>query len=305
VVQDRDRTFLKLAGNLWRFWGMRGPIAEGRYWLDQALEVCDAKTNTLEKELIVDVLAGVGEMARYQDDFEYAVMLKKKFLHMCQQWGEERWRAAILNDLAIMYADHGQCEQSLASAEEALALRRKLGHPFAIAHALSGLFFARMCLDDVQAAQEAIEEAIQIFRDGQLPEGVAGSLIELIFIAIRQERYKDAESIWNEFLPLSLELGDRDITASGFYVRGLLAAVRGQTRQAARLLGIAEQIATLYGFHLEIPGRAWVENTIQVAKASISETLWTEEYKTGLAFAKDNGFASEQTIAFALERQDE
>lgn len=301
VVLDRERSFLQLAGNLWRFWGMRGPVAEGRFWLDQALDVCEANMDTLEKELIVPVLAGAGEIARYQDDFEHALVLKQKLLDMCRQWGEERLMAATLNDLAIMYADHGQCEHSQTVAEEALALRRKLGRPLGIAHALGGLFFARMCLDEPLAAQEVIEEAIQIYRDGQNWEAVAQCLTLVGFLAIRQKRYDDTERVWSEFLSFSHELADLDIVASGIYMKGLLAAAQGQKRQAARLFGIAEQMATRYGFHLEIPGRAWVENTIQAAKSSLSEALWINEYQTGQAFARSDEFTIEQAIAFALE----
>lgn len=301
AVRDRERAFLQLAGNLWRFWGMRGSIVEGRLWLDQALKICEANIDALEKQLIVYVLAGAGEIARYQNDFERALMLKYELLRICQQWGEEKWAAAILNDLAIMYADHEECERSLVLAQEALALRRKLGHPSGIAHALSGLFFAHMCLDEPQAAQNAIEEAIQISRDEQFQEGVALGLISLMFVAIHQERYADVERIWYEFLPLSQELADQDITASGIYVQGILAAAQRQVRKAARLFGIAEQIATLHGFHLEIPGRTRFENTIRSAKAAMSETHWAEDYLAGQAFATGNGFTIEKAVAFAAE----
>ena len=304
-VWDRERTFLQLAANLFRFWGMRGPLAEGRAWLDQAFEVCEVSAGTLNKELIIGVLGGVSEIARYQGDFEHAMMLKQELLNRCRRWGEERLLAATLNDLAVMHADRGQCERSLTLAEEALALRKKLGRPSGIAHALAGLFFARMCLDEPQAAQEAMQGALQIFRDERVQEGVAMSLISLIVVAIRQERYADAERIWNEVLPLIRQQADQEITVFSIHMMAILAASQGKTRRAARLLGITEQMASQYGLHLEIPGRMWVEHTIQAAKASTGESVWTREYQAGQRFATVRELTADQAIAFSLESSDE
>jgi predicted ATPase/class 3 adenylate cyclase len=305
AVQDQEGTFLQLCGNLWRFWGTRGSIVEGRSLLDQAVEIYEANASSLENELIAGVFGGASELARYQGDFKRALILKQRLLEMCRQWGSERWVAAILNDLAIMYANHGNCERSLALAEEALALRRKLGRPVGISHALSGLCFAWMCYDEPQAAREAIEEAIQIARNQQNQDNLVAGLLTLIFISVRQERYEEAQRLFAEVLPLAQEMADQDAIASGIYGMGTLAAAQGQARQAARLLGIAEQIATSGGFQFEIPGRTWFEHMILMAKERLGEEVWLQEYQAGQTFATGSVVTMEQAIAYALEYSDE
>jgi predicted ATPase/class 3 adenylate cyclase len=305
AVHDREGTFLGLAGNLWRFWSMRGPISEGRAWLDQAVEICEANASSLENELVRVVFSGAGELARGQGDFERALMLKQKNLEMCRKLGNEMSVAAELTDLAIMHADRDDCEHGLALAEEAVALRRKLGIPFGISHALAGLFFALMCFDDSQAAQQAVEEAIQIDRDGQNLEGLAWDLISLIFIAARQGRYEQIERILEEFLPLVRELADQSAIATGIYGMGSMAAAQGRGRQAARLLGAAEQMAVLGGFWIEIPGRAWVEDTIQAARARLGDSAWAQEYQAGQMLATESGLTMEQAMALVFEKRDE
>jgi predicted ATPase/class 3 adenylate cyclase len=305
AVQDQSGIFLQLAGNLWQYWIVRGPIAEGRAWLDRAMEICEANAGSLEKEVIQVVFGGAGELARYQGDFEQALMLKQKLLEMCRQWGNERGMAATLNDLATMYADHGNCENSLPLAKEAVALRRKLGNPLGIAHALSGLCYAWMCLDNSQAAREAIEEATRIDRDHQNPEGLMDDLITLIFIAVREGHYEEADQIFKELLPMAKEMADQVYIAMGIYGIGILAASQGQARQAACLVGAAEQMALQGGFRLEIPGRAWVERTIQTAKARIDEEVWVREYQAGKAFATSSRLTIEKAIAFAFELSDD
>jgi hypothetical protein len=86
---------------------------------------------------------------------------------------------------------------------------------------------------------------------------------------------------------------------------GILAAAQGQARQAARLLGVAEQIATLGGFKFEIPGQAWVEHTIRAAKTRLGEAVWAQEYQVGQALAAGGALTTEQAIAFSLEKSTE
>lgn len=305
AAHDPLGIFQQLTGASWRFWAMRGPIVEGRSWLDQALEICKSNVGSLENRLIINVFGGAGEIARYQGDFERAVILKQQLLEMSRLWGDERAAAMTLNDLAIIFANSGNCERSLAMAEEALALRRKLGMPLGISHALVGLFFAWMCLDQPQAAREAIQEALQIDRDQQSPEGIAFDLISFLYIAARQGHYEEAEHILKEFIPLASELDDQNVIAEGMYAVAIVAATQGQARRAAWLLGCAEQMAILGGFQLEISGRKWVEQTIQAAKAHIGEAAWAQEYQAGQVFAISNGRAIEKTIAFAFEISDD
>jgi len=305
AVYDQKRAFLRLAGNLWRFWSMRGPVAEGRTWLDQAVEVCESNASNLETKLITAVFGGAGELARAQGDFERALLLKQRFLEMCRQWGNERYVAATLTDLANMFANDNQCERSLALAEEALAICRKLGLPLGVAHALLGSAFALMCLDQSQAAREATEEAIQISRVQQYQEFLVVGRLTLSLIATRQKQYDEAQRLIEELLPVVREIADQELIVSSLYGMGILAATQGQARQAARLLGAAVQIATLGGFWFEIPGRAWVEYTILAAKAHVGEAVWAQDYQAGQALATVSALTIEQAIAFSLEKSDD
>jgi predicted ATPase/class 3 adenylate cyclase len=303
-VHDQEGTFLRLAGNLWRFWASRGPLVEGRTWLDEAATVCEVAAGSLEYGLTVNVLGGASELARMQGDFEAAFRWKQKVLEISRQSGDERWVAAILHDLAVMYAELENCERSLALAEEAVALRRKLGRPLGVMHALDALCAALMCRDEPQAAREAIEEAAQIARDQQVQD-LTPILTTLILIAVRQGRYEEVQRIFEELLPVARDMADHEAIAAGIYGMGTLAAAQGQPRQAARLLGCAQQIATLSGFQIQFPGRAWFEHTILGAKARIGEAVWAQEYQAGQALATGGALTIEHAMAFAFEKSDE
>jgi hypothetical protein len=129
--------------------------------------------------------------------------------------------------------------------------------------------------------------------------------LTLIFITVRQERYEESQQIFEEFLLLAQEMNDQDVLASGIHVRGILAVAQGQARQAARLLGIAEQMALLGGFTIQAPGGKWLEHLILDTKARLGEEAWAQEYQVGQEFARGDELTMEKAIAFAFETSDE
>jgi predicted ATPase/DNA-binding CsgD family transcriptional regulator len=286
VEHSPKRLFLELAGKLWLFWSIRGPLTEGRFWLDLAAKTCEADTDEVKSNLAITVLVGASELAREQGDFEQAIQRKQKTLEISRVCGDKKWEAAMLHDLAIIYAGREECEHSLALAQEAVSLRRKQGNPIGIAHALGALFYAHMCNDDIEAARDVLEESTQIDRETQNHERLATDLTMLIHVAIRQERYDDAQQLFENFIPIARALADQEAIAMGIHAMGILAATKGNILQAALLLGAAEQMATAGGFGIELPGRDWVERLIAEAKAKVAENAWNKEYKAGQTMAK-------------------
>lgn len=286
VDHSPKRLFLELVGKLWLFWSMRGPLTEGRIWLDLAAKSCATNADEVESDLAINTLIGASELAREQGDLEQAIQWKQKVLEICRRCGDEKREAAMLHDLAIIYAGREECERSLALAQEAVSLRRKQGDAIGIAHALGALFYAQMCNDDIQAARTALEESTQTDREHQNHERLATDLTMLIYVAIRQEHYDDAQQLFEDFLPFAMALADQESIAMGIHAMSILAVAKGNIHQAALLLGAAEQIATAGGFGIDFPGRVWVECLIAEAKTKITETAWSKEYKTGQTTAK-------------------
>jgi predicted ATPase/DNA-binding CsgD family transcriptional regulator len=284
---DPKGLFLRLAGALWRFWAIRGPIMEGRVWLDQAIMIWKNAPGEIKSELGYLVLMGASELARAQGDLERAVEWKSKGLEFSQQSGHDSRTAALLHDLAIIYGIRGDYKRSLALAEEGVALRRRLGRPEGLSHALEALFFALMCNDKAEAAHTALEEGFQIDQATNSQESLLWDLTGFIYIAARQGNYEEAYRAFDDSLPLAEELGDQGAIATGVYGMAAVLAAQGQARKAARFLGTAERIAEVGEFKIEIPGWEWTERTIAAAKARLGETSWVQEYQAGNAFVPD------------------
>ncbi len=282
----QKRKFLELAGSLWLFWSMRGPLTEGRVWLEWAVKTLESIEGNEDHALAINILIGASELARIQGDTESAIKWKLRVMEICHRSGEQRWLSAVLHDLAIIYADREECERSLAFAEKAVALRRKIGIPSGIAHALGALYYALICNNNLEAARKVIEESTQIDREQQNHERLATDLVMLIYIAIRQERYMDAQLAFEDFLPIARELADHEAAVLAIHAKGTLSVAKGDLRQAAHLLGMAEQVAAISGVRIELPGRAWIESTISAAKTMMGEIAWNKAYKAGQSSVK-------------------
>jgi predicted ATPase len=289
VEREPEGLFLRLAAGTWRFWAMRGPTEEGRFWLDRAAAVSEKAMAQLDEDLILRVLVGAGEMARQQGDFGPAVRWKLQALKIAQAAGKEALAAAMLHDLAIIGAMQGEHERALEMAHEAVALRRRLGNRSGIRHALEALYFTQLCQYPAEAAQQTIAEALQIARELRSHEAMTNDQLAMILLAARQGRYEEARRTVEEFVPLARELADQWTNAQGIYTTGCLEAAQGRGPEAARLLGAAEELTVQGRFMLELPARNWCERTIDAARMRTGELIWNREYEAGRAAVRGMG----------------
>jgi non-specific serine/threonine protein kinase len=287
LTHDPEGLYLRLTMALWLLWLMRGPLMEGRSWLDKAVTICTQAGDRIDINVFSDVLATASELARAQGDFEPAVKWKLQALAIRRLAGEDFKSAALLHDLAIMYAVRGDSELGLEFAEEAIALVRSSGNNLAISHALDAFYFVQFCRGQLDAAREAIEKSYQIYLAQGFPEAIAGVQIGITYLAIRQGRYEVAHRTLAEFLPLGKELLDNWVSAEAIYQAGCLAAAQDQGQLAARLFGAAEQIIVQEQFVIEIPGRDWFEALIANARSQVGEPLWQKGFNEGKAAIRE------------------
>ena len=89
---------LRLAEALWRFWGMRGHVHEGRRWLAAAMVT--AGDNPLG--LRARALNAAGNLARDAADFDESTALHEEGLSIWRQLGDELGIARALNNLGVI-----------------------------------------------------------------------------------------------------------------------------------------------------------------------------------------------------------
>ena len=114
-----------LAGALWPFWKEHAHYAEGRRWLELALDLGrDAPPADRLR-----VLTGVGTLSWYLADEAYSRQAHEQALTLAQEIGDRAAEAFQLGSLAVHASELGNCEQANARFEASLAVAREVGDP--------------------------------------------------------------------------------------------------------------------------------------------------------------------------------
>jgi predicted ATPase/DNA-binding SARP family transcriptional activator len=320
---------LRLGGAVWRFWEVRGYLAEGRERLAEALAARGADTAARAK-----ALNGAGALARSQGDFIAARSLGEESLRICRELGDQQGIALSLNNLGIVAKDQGDYEGARALYEESLAIRRRLGDQHGIAASLynlgdvarvqvgyegaralyeESLAISRQLGDqrgislalrnlgnvakhqgDYEGARALHEESLAISRQLGDQRGIASSLNHLVLVAHYQGDYGGARALYEESLAICRQLGDQLITACSLEGLVAVAAAQGQPERAARLFGAAKALREEIGVPLLPSDRTDYDRDVAAARAALGEEAFTAAWAEGRAMSLN------QAIAYAL-----
>src|SRR5205814_9779352 len=108
VERGDAETALRLASASRRFWHLHAHLAEGRAWLDAALNLRETTPSVLR----VKVLNGAGTLAARQGDLDAAERLISESFELAQELGERQRAATALNGLANLRLFRGDNEEA-------------------------------------------------------------------------------------------------------------------------------------------------------------------------------------------------
>ncbi|HEX8219872.1 MAG TPA: tetratricopeptide repeat protein [Chloroflexia bacterium] len=192
---------LCLSGGLWRFWLVRGYLAEGRGQLAAALEVAQDSPGA--------------RLSRRHDPRGYV-----------------KARAKALNGAGVLAGVQGDYEAATASLEEGLALYRRLGDRANVAGMLGNLGNIAKSQGDYDRARALQEESLAIRRESNDRQGMAASLANLGNVAQAQGDFTSARSLYEEGLGIARELGDNWGIATTLNNLGTVAHEQGDLEAA-------------------------------------------------------------------------
>ena len=287
LVRHDGASALLLAASLWRFWLLRGHPAEGRRWLERALEAAGDASPVVRAR----ALLGAGMLAHYLDDLDGAATLCGDSLALATELGDGGATAAALEGLALAARTSGDARRAQELYREALDLHRRLGDEAGVARtlerlgnahwfdlddetakvlfeealelahrigdtrtaaaALQGLGWVALSQDDPGAADALHAEALDLFRELGDRWSIGRGAYGLACVALARRRPEEARPRLFEALSIFEELGDRKMVASCLVYVARVAAEDGRSESAARLLGAAE------GTRLAAGGSVW------------------------------------------------
>ena len=288
------QTALRTAAAIWRFWQLRGHLAEGRIRLERILSLPGAAAGDADRARALSALGGV---AYWQGDYAAIEPLYQEAVDIARDVGEPRLLSRALFDLSFVPM---VTEQDVDRQERLLreALTESDPHDLPLkAQLLTGLGFAHLFRGgDPADAIGPIEESVAIFRELGDRVQTAESLIGLAGVRLLRGEPEAARELLGEAVTLLADPNSPVMVGITLASVAVLEALQGDSVNAARMFGAWDRIRDQGGGG---PPLFALSRLIGDPEGEARAALGDEAFE--LARAEGYAMTMEQAHAYALE----
>ena len=233
-VQARpEEAALRMAGALWRYWEVRGHVAEGREQLLPLLAAADPETPAIVR---ARGHLGAGICTWYQGDFETAITHFETSVELYRGLGDRRGVARPLTYLAWLNTFRGEFARTRALAEEAVGICREVGDRQGEAWATARLGIVAHWAGDPAKAAPLLERALETSREMGDDLGTGWWLLMLGQVLVALGQLDRAMTLEVECAQCTRDLGDRRDYAFALQLQAAILHFQGFTGQSWGLL---------------------------------------------------------------------
>ncbi len=280
---------LRLGAAIWRFWIVRGHMAEGRERLAASLALPGAAKPTRER---AKVLNAIGTIRHELGEYITARPLLEESLEIWREIGDKKGIATVINNLGWIAAQLGELISASELSGESLTLHAELGNKRGMAVAFNNLSLVAFVQADFSRAFALQEKSLSLRREIGDERGVAYATAILAWFEVVQGNYNKAASLLEVARGKLRELGDNMIMGFSAWILTQMALDQGDYDRASKLVLMEEGSALIKD---RDPQMLWVlailkqcEGDQQQAQELLEESLakfrgWG--YKWGIANA--------------------
>jgi predicted ATPase len=252
---------MRLCASLWRFWQMRGYLAEGRERAERALAMPHARDHPVERQAALEAAGGI---AYWQSDGGAAEHWYAESLELARDAGDERGEANALYNLAFaaVYAGGTPIAEGGARARtfalQARDIYHRLGDRHAEARSLWALANTYWNPNEWEGSKAYSVEALAIFREVGDSFMIGWSQYTIALNEMQTGELSAAAEGLAEALGIFVEAGD----VSGYVLVidavAALANQAGDRQISARLAGSVAELERRTGTGLTAPNRGLI-----------------------------------------------
>ena len=283
--EERAERALRLAGALWRFWGVRGHLSEGRRWLEAVLGASAGRDLAARTK----ALDGAGWLAQGQGDLAQAVRWHEEGAALCRRLGDRAGLATALRSLGALLTALDDVPGAIPFLEESVVVARELADPRELGQSLTRLGAAVSLLGDHGRARALLEESLAVQRPLGDRLGIGGALFHLAVAALERRDYGQARAHLAEAFPLFREVGHHLGIAFGLEVLAA-AALEGWVARAVRLWAAADALREAAGSRRVSRARRY-EAQVAAMRAQLDEETRARAEAEGRAMTPEQAVA--------------
>ena len=279
---DRERvaTGLRLVQALALFWYRHSHAAEGRRWLQRAVDLAAEEGGAP----LAQLAHWLGVLLQQQGEPRAAVALLERSLAIWRDLGDRDQQARELNSLGITHHHLDDFDTARSLLEESAAISREIGSDFRVAAALTNLGQLEADAGNFDRATQVLQEALAIDTKQGDMLGVALDQQSLAGVHLRAGRGREARDLLSAMAGYVVSCGDPELLATTLEMAAANAAQLGEALRAARIAGAAEAIRRKTGIPIHQP--EVLERFLAPARAAIAAGQWDAELAAGRALTQ-------------------
>jgi tetratricopeptide (TPR) repeat protein len=251
---------------------------------------------------------GACEILRFTGDPESAAAMKRELLATSRAHPSalvhdrelRTWTPALLSNLTHYELDARRFEEARALGKEALALRRELGGPSGIAHALTALAAVAYAEQNFVQARDLFAESVSGFVADKQSEEAAASRVSVAECELLLGRLGAASEELRQALVTLREIPARMDVVYALRVAGMLAEARGEADRCVELFGAADRRQEESGLQAFGTAEAKLHGSfLERARAVLGEGAFRRAHERGSLASEDEALSLAESVANA------
>jgi predicted ATPase/class 3 adenylate cyclase len=290
IARDDVETAMRIFAACWRFWQMRGYLAEAREHAERVLALPGSRDHPDARAAALEAAGGI---AYWQGELQVARAWYEEALEIARASGDDSRIANALYNVSFTFTlEHEDQVRARALAREAVEIYRRLGDEAGVGRSLWGEANTYYFFRDFAGGIELAEEALEIFRrlDDRFMIGWTLYMLALYKLTLDRTAMRQ---LLEEALPLFTDIEDKSGYAMIFDAFAALFWTEGDVTRAIRLAGYASATEASTGAGLA---------RINRESADFYPATLTTDAELAVAFAEGQQMTVEQATALALSR---
>jgi len=292
IEADEAETGLRLVGALWRFWHLRGYLAEGRHWATDVLALPTAERRSAVRAKAV---SAAGSLAYWQNDIPPVRDAYEEALAIYQELGNSAGVAEGTYNMAYVHALENDGPTAQAELQKSLALFEELGDQRGVADALWVLSLIERFQGKFKPARSRAEKSLALHRELGDRFGMTMALQVLGRVAFEMEDLDTARATFLETMAMHESMGNRTGITIALDNLAAQEIARGNLKRAVRLAGASQAIKESAGGQAP-PSLIDHPDPRGLVRGSLDEELIARTWEEGRAMTL------EEAVAYARER---